>query len=97
MTEQTNTTIPPLFENERYTVIVTQVPGPHEKMYRGYGVRNKTTMVDEYFTMQLPDACSVAEQLDLAMQTEQWRWVRDAREVAPDGSSVNELEPEEWH
>jgi hypothetical protein len=82
-----------LFENERYIVLQTEFPHPvktHGGMYdQGYSAINRETGVAEVFSAQLPDAIAAAEQLDIAMETQPWKWVRiqaSADSVNPDGT-----------
>lgn len=89
-----------LHENERYIIVPSQfdhVIKSHGGWYKaGYAVINKTTEIVEVKTAQLPDAIFAAEQMDLALETKQWEWMRKAAseqaEVNPDGSPA---EPED--
>lgn len=70
----------PVFQNERYGVILGDFPGVvkfHGGEYTsGYCIINKDTGVTEVCTPQLPDAIAAAEQLDIACANETWKWAR---------------------
>lgn len=92
----------PVFENERYFVIVTEFPGTvlaHGADYfHGYAVINKQTEVEEVYVTTLPDAIASAEQLDLALENEPWAWVRVESDAAKlDRPKRTEAGPEEVH
>lgn len=82
-----------LFENDNYEVVVADNihVENHGAIYSvGYAVTNKDTGVDEVFTNTLPDAIGAAEQLDLAMENEVWKWMRINQEA-------DDLEKKEVH
>ena len=89
-----------LFENEHYYV----EPGPFQgevtshggKFVYGYLVISKATEVTEIMTPQLPDAIAAAEQLDISMETETWKWIRiqagPTGNVNPDGTPADDVD-----
>lgn len=96
-----------VFENERY-IVVREYDGDHAvrsagyDYYNAYNVVNKSTGVNEYRVPQLPEAISIAEQLDMAMEQKPWEWARRAHEaqmadVNPDGSPIEDDEDPEVH
>lgn len=91
-------------ENENYIVTMGNFGNPVEShgghYTHGYLVINTKTGVVEIETPQLPDAIAVAEQLDVALTQEPWKWMRAQQESAsvnPDGSPVTTMPPEEIH
>ena len=74
-----------LFENKNYIIESGAFDGKvtfHGGEYTyGYLVRNKNTGVAEVYTPQYPDAVASAEQLDLAIEAESWKWIRIQREA----------------
>lgn len=77
-------------DNDRYCVLIVAYDELLEyggaKYDIGYAVLNKQTGVYEVLTAQLPDAIMAAEQLDIAMATKQWEWMRANLEAkAADG------------
>lgn len=107
MNEEEDTTTPEhtvLFENKWYMVCATVFDFPvksHGGEYAsGYSVINKVTGMTEVNTPQLPDAIAAAEQLDLAMEEEPWKWARlqsESQVVNPDGSTKEPPPDEEVH
>ena len=45
--------------------------------YEGYAVISKGTGVVEYMTTSLPEAIFNAEQFDVALTNETWKWMRE--------------------
>ena len=78
-----------MFENDRYVVTVEEYEYPvtaHGAQYSsGYAVTNKQYAVQEVLTTQLPDAIAAAEQLDIALDNETWKWVR----ITHDADAIN--------
>ena len=89
-----------LFENYHYHVAVVDKLAQrthsveivmHDTVYyQGYGVINKGTGVTEYLTTSLPEAIFNAEQFDVALTNETWKWMREeGTHDAPTPSVLN--------
>jgi hypothetical protein len=88
-----------VFSNERYEVTVGDFTSPVRsngcEFTRGYVVTNKVTGVVEFQVPQYPESIAAAEQLDIALETKPWEWVRKQQvpqEVNPDGSPKGDPE-----
>lgn len=83
-----------LHENENYVVMVEEYDEPVQfagaPYDAAYAVLNRGTDVVEFLTPQLPNAISVAEQLDMALTMKDWEWMRAAQDARTEAA-----EPEE--
>ena len=79
-----------IFENRHYVVNTNHTEIiMHDSAYDGgYEVVNKEYGVVEYKTTSLPEAIFNAEQFDVALTNETWKWMREEQDHPVPAPSV---------
>ena len=87
-----------IFENDTYVVVLSDLNEGSQyqgmRYTQGYAAVNKETGVKEILSPCLPDIISAAEQLDIAMEQEVWKWARinaEAESLMEDNNPGEEI------